>query len=242
MHNLLANICPYLPAIAASSPIYESAFGKDVDNRLAFYRVNQCEVPSVSGDVVPEYVSSFAMYRKEVIGRYSQDLAKKGASETILFKEWVNSRGVIFRFDRAALEVRVMDEQECIKSDVALGCFVRAALRGLLLAEPEFLPHDLLVEDLNSVIADGLNSKVRNPHGPTARHVCHNLFDIAQQSATQDEKAYLPIVKKRIETGNLSDAIRRDVQKKAQHTDFMDALVDVYSTLIKCLVTNQPYF
>ena len=29
------------------------------------------------------------------------------------------------------LRLRVMDEQECVRSDVALSCFVRAALRGL---------------------------------------------------------------------------------------------------------------
>jgi carboxylate-amine ligase len=242
LHNLLANICPYLPAIAASSPIYEGAFGGNIDNRLVFYKVNQREVPSVSGDVVPEYVDSFSKYYKNVIGRYSHDLKKAGATDAILFKEWVNSRGIIFRFDRSALEVRVMDEQECIKSDVALGCFVRAVLRGLMLTEPELLPHELLVSDFNSVIENGLSAEVRNPHGFTARRVCKYLFDIAWKNAQKEERKYLPLVKRRIDTGNLSDIIRKNVQKKAQHTDFNEAIVDVYSTLIKCLVTNQPYF
>jgi gamma-glutamyl:cysteine ligase YbdK (ATP-grasp superfamily) len=242
LHNLLANICPYLPAIAASSPIYEGGFGENVDNRLAFYKVNQREVPSVSGDVIPDYVSSFKMYHKNVIGRYSQDLEKAGAALTILGKEWVNSRGIIFRFDRSALEVRVMDEQECIKSDVALGCFVRATLRGLMSAEPTLTPHELLVADFNSVVTNGLNAQVLNPNGPTARHVCQHLFEVAWANAQKEEKKYLPLIKKRIENGNLSDVIRKNVQKKAQHTDFKEALADVYSMLIKSLATNQPYF
>ena len=120
MHNQLANLCAYLPAIAASSPIYEGKNGPKRDNRLSFYKVNQKEVPSITGDVIPEYVSSLSQYKREVIGRYSKDLASAGADKTLLHREWVNSRGVIFRFDRSALEVRVMDEQECIKSDVAL--------------------------------------------------------------------------------------------------------------------------
>ncbi len=33
-HNQLANLCAYLPAIAASSPIFEGKNGSDVDNRL----------------------------------------------------------------------------------------------------------------------------------------------------------------------------------------------------------------
>lgn len=242
LHNLLANICPYLPAISASSPIYEGSLHEFVDNRLAFYKVNQREVPSVSGDIVPEYVSSIDMYRKKVIGTYSRDLVNAGASKTLLFKEWVNSRGVIFRFDRSALEVRVMDEQECIKSDVALGCFIRAVLRGLILEKPEFLPHALLVNDFNSVLASGLNAQVLNPHGPTARHVCNYLYNVAWGNAGSEEKKFLPIVKKRVDQGNLSDALKTNVLKRAQHSDFMEAILTVYSKLINCLVANQPYF
>jgi gamma-glutamyl:cysteine ligase YbdK (ATP-grasp superfamily) len=242
LHNLLANICPYLPAIAASSPIYEGTFGKNIDNRLAFYKVNQREIPSVSGDVIPEYVNSFSAYHKDVIGKYSLDLQKAGAAKSLLDKEWVNSRGVIFRFDRSAIEVRVMDEQECIKSDVALGCFLRSALRGLMSTKQTLLPHELLVADFNSVVVNGLNAQVLNPKGPTARDVCRYLFEISWQNAQEEEKKYLPIIKKRIENGNLSDLIRKNLQKKAQHTTFKEAIIDLYSKLIKCLVTNQPYF
>lgn len=243
LHNFLANICPYLPAVAASSPICEGSLGGNVDNRLQFYKANQREVPSITGDVVPEYVSSFKMYHKQVIGQYSRDLAKAGADPAVLFKEWVNSRGVIFRFDRSALEVRVMDEQECIKSDVALSCFVRATLRGLLAAgKQELLPHELLVSNFNSVLANGLDANVLHPHGPTARKVCQFLYDLAWRNAEAEEKKYLPLVQKRIENGNLSEIIRENVLKKALRTDFKEATVSVYSTLIKCLAANQPYF
>jgi carboxylate-amine ligase len=241
-HNLLAGLCAYLPAISASSPIYEGAIGPNVDNRLCFYKVNQREVPSITGDVIPEPVSSFSQYRKEVIGRYSRDLAKAGARKTILFKEWVNSRGVIFRFDRSALEVRVMDEQECVKSDVALSCFVRAALRGLIAERIEPLPHQLLVSDFNSVIAKGLNAKVQHPKGETARQVCQYLFKLASENAEEDEKKYLWVVEKRIESGNLSELIRERVLKRTQKADLEESILSVYSTLIKCLADNQPYF
>jgi gamma-glutamyl:cysteine ligase YbdK (ATP-grasp superfamily) len=242
LHNLLAGLCAYLPAISASSPICEGAIGPDVDNRLYFYKVNQLEVPSVTGEVIPEPISSFDQYRKEVIRQYSQDLAKAGAGKRILFKEWVNSRGVIFRFDRKALEVRVIDEQECVKSDVALSCFIRAALRGLIAERIEPLPHQLLVRDFNSVMAKGLNAKVLHPNGETARQVCQHLFNLALENAEEDEKKYLWIVKKRIESGNLSELIRKRVSRKSQKADLEEAILSVYSTLIKCLADNQPYF
>lgn len=241
MHNLLSNLCPYLPAISASSPIYEGKLGSKVDNRLAFYKSNQKEVPSISGDIVPEYVNSIADYKKYIIGRYSDDLRKAGAADFLLDKEWVNSRGVIFRFDRSALEIRVMDEQECIKSDVALSCFVRSALRGLISSETELLSHSLLVNDFESVLASGFEARVQNPFGPTARQVCKHFYNLAWLHAEKEEKKYLPLIQKRIEEGNLSEIIRKNVMKRVQKTDFNNAVVDVYSKLIKCLVSNQPY-
>jgi gamma-glutamyl:cysteine ligase YbdK (ATP-grasp superfamily) len=242
LHNWLSELCAYVPAISAASPFYEGRGGEAVDNRLLFYQINQKQVPSITGDVVPEYTSSLKGYREEVIGRYSRELAKAGADKTLLFKEWVNSRGVIFRFDRVALELRVMDEQECIKSDVALSCFVRAVLRGLLANNEELSPHPLLVKDFNAIRAKGLNAEVTHPHGTTAKQVCQHLYYNAWANANPEEKKYLPLIQKRITEGSLSEIIRQRVTVKAQRTDFKEALIEVYSTLIKCLANNQPYF
>ena len=241
LHNQLANLCAYLPAVSASSPIYEGKAGAYVDNRLWFYKTNQAEVPSIAGDIVPEYTASFKQYREEVIGKFSRDLAGAGAGEALLLKEWVNSRGVIFRFDRAALEVRVMDEQECIKSDVALSCFIRAVLRGMMAQQAELVSHDILVSDFNSVVSDGLDAMVLHPSGKTAREVCRHFFKMASENATEDERQYLCLVKKRIEQGNLSELIRERVSRRAQKTDFAEAVRSIYSTLIKCLIDNQPF-
>lgn len=242
MHNHLANLCAYLPAIAASSPICEEKIGPNIDNRLSFYKSNQQEIPSITGAVIPEYVSSFNQYKREVIERYSKGLEDAGASSTLLHREWVNSRGVIFRFDRSALEIRVMDEQECIKSDVALSCFIRSALRGLLDTNAEHSPHTVLVNDFNAIIKDGLNAKVSSPNGSTARQVCQNYFNLSSKYAFDDEKKYLWLIKQRIEEGSLSELIRKRVQLKAQKTNIKEAIRSIYSTLIKCLCNNEPYF
>ncbi len=242
IHNYLSNLSSYLPAVAASSPIYEGKIGSEIDNRLRFYKINQKEIPAITGEVIPEYVISLSQYKHDVIEQYSQDLAKAGASKTLLYREWVNSRGVIFRFDRRALEVRVMDEQECVKSDVALSCFVRAALRGLIALKAELLPHDLLVKDYNRIVKEGLNAQVSNPHGRTARQVCQRYLNLAFEYAEEDEKKYLWIIKKRLENGNLSEIILNRVLKRAEKTDFHEAIINIYSTLIKCLSDNEPYF
>ena len=242
LNNTLANLCPCLCAISASSPICEGKMGEAVDNRLRFYWENQKEIPSVTGDIVPEYASSFGQYRKNVIGKYSKDLARAGADNLILNKEWVNSRGVIFRFDRKAIEIRIMDEQECIKSDVALSCFIRAALRGLLNQEPELLPHAVVVQDLKAVITNGLDASIHHSHGRTARRACEYYYNLAQTNASEDEKKYLSTVLRRIESGNLSEILRERVMRRSQRTSMKEAIIDIYSELTGSLTKNQPYF
>ena len=243
LYNALTNILPYLPAISASSPIYESKIGDYVDNRLHFYLMNQTEVPSITGDIVPEYVSSFEEYEKTTIRQYSEDLAKANAPRCLLNKEWLNSRGAVIRHDRKAIEIRIMDEQECVKSDVALSCFIRAALRGIWQQEEEFeyQPHDILVKNLHAVIRDGLDAFVQHPKGSTTRQVCNYLHRIAEENASSEEKKYLGIIKHRIENGNLSDLILKEVTKKVLKTDLEEAVLTVYSSLSKCLENNKVY-
>jgi carboxylate-amine ligase len=241
LNNVLAVLCAYLPAVATSSPIYEGRIGENVDNRLFFYMTNQREVPSIVGDVVPEYLSSLKQYR-EIIRKYTLDLTKVGAQKCLLNKDWINSRGVILRFDRKAFEVRVMDEQECIKSDVALSCFIRACARGLLRESNETMSHETLVKDFKSIIKAGLNAKVMHPQGQTARQVCSQLYETAWKNASNEEKEYLSIIKKRIENGNLSEIIHERVRKRAQKTDLREAIRDVYLSLTNSLRDNQPYF
>jgi len=241
LHNALANLLPYVPAISASSPVYESKISEYIDSRLHFYRINQKEIPSITGNIIPEYINSFKEYRQITINKYTEELQKLNASEGLLNKEWLNSRGAVFRFDRKAIEIRIMDEQECIKADVALSCFIRAGLRGMLSQRVPYLPREALIEDLNSVIRDGLEAKVQHPMGPTARDVCRYYFRIALENASVEEKTYLPIVSKRIEEGSLSGLIRRDVLKKAQKTDLREAILSVYLRLVENLTENEVY-
>lgn len=243
-HNIMANIVPYIPAITAASPIYEEKFGDYVDNRLYFYRNNQNEIPSLVGDVIPDYVSTTEEYVETVIGRYSNELARANAEKCITNVEWINSRGIVFRFDRHAIEIRLIDEQECIRSDVAISCLVRAAMRGLLREEnqAQLLPHELLVKDFNSVVKRGLDAKVQHPKGPTSRDVCRYLLELASNNALDEEKAYLVTVRRRIEEGNLSETIAKNVKRKSQKAGIHEAIVTTYLDLVRSLEENKPYF
>jgi hypothetical protein len=74
---------------------------------------------------------------------------------------------------------------------------------------------EVLVKDLNSVIAKGLEADIGPTDGRTAPKVCQHLFQVAQENASKAEKKYLPIVKRRIDSGSLSERIHERVEKKA---------------------------
>jgi hypothetical protein len=91
-------------------------------------------------------------------------------------------------------------------------------------------------------VARGLNAKVHHPKGKIARDVCRHFFKIAWENSLKEERKYLPLIEKRIQQGNLSEIIRERVSRKSQRTDLREAIVAVYSSLIKSLIDNQPYF
>ncbi len=241
LHNAIVNLLPYLSAIAASSPIYESKVGRYIDNRLHFYSLNQKEIPSITGDVIPEYVESFEEYHINVISRYSGDLRSANAPACLLNKEWMNSRGAVFRFDRSAIEIRVMDEQECVKVDVAFSCFIRCVLRAWLADEVNLCPHEELVRDLWSIVANGLRAKVSHPNASTARDVCFGFLETAEAAGTAEERGYLDIVERRIREGSLADLILRDLLGSVGIRNFDNAVFEIYTRLAKCLHDNIPY-
>ena len=246
IYNRIAEILPYVPAISAASPVYGCNFGESVDNRLHYYAINQSNIPSITGDIIPEYINSFEEYRNLTIRKYSTDLMEANAPKYMIGKEWINSRGAIIRFDRRAIEIRVMDEQECIKSDVALSCFIRSILRWLTQPHEErieygAIPHRTLVENLNAIIKKGLDARIMHPKYNTARDMCRYLYRNAYEHALEDEKKYLYIVKKRIEDGSLSEAVSGHVKRRMQHTSLKEAIIDVYSELSESLKKNAVY-
>ena len=46
----------------------------------------------------------------------------------VLQHEFLNSRGAIARFDRSAIEIRVLDVQECPQADTAIAALMAAVL------------------------------------------------------------------------------------------------------------------
>jgi len=129
LHAATRALLPLLPALAAASPFVEGRHDGRLDVRVDVYRDNARRVPSVTGPVIPEPVFTRAGYERLLEGIYA-DLAPLDPAGT-LRHEWVNARGAIARFDRMALEIRLLDVQECPRADLAIAALVSRVLRGL---------------------------------------------------------------------------------------------------------------
>ncbi|MEQ8767131.1 MAG: glutamate-cysteine ligase family protein, partial [Planctomycetota bacterium] len=107
LHAAIRVLLPILPALTASTPVFDGRLTERKDNRLAFYSRNARRVPSVTGRVVPEPVDSPESYERDILQRIYRDLAPHDPEGT-LRHEWANARGAIARFERGAIEIRIL--------------------------------------------------------------------------------------------------------------------------------------
>jgi gamma-glutamyl:cysteine ligase YbdK (ATP-grasp superfamily) len=220
LHNRIRPLLPYFVAVSAASPFVEGTKTTTMDNRLLFYRKNQEKIPLICNDLIPEKLTSVSEYHaiQETI---CQSLRQEGAE--ILCREWVNSRGVIIRFSRSCLEIKAIDEQECLHSDMAITAFVLALLRSkdLCLEEDQAQLLELMEEAITYGVARLQPELMR-------------LYDMAERNATRDELRYLPLIKRRIERGSLAEILSRKAKNMAN-------LHPLLRDLEYCLRHNIPY-
>jgi carboxylate-amine ligase len=130
LHAAIRLILPIIPALTASSPLMDGVLTGLKDNRLEVYRHNQHKIPSLTGRVVPEVIHSIDEYHEKILQRIYKDIAPWDYDD-ILQGEWLNSRGAIARFDRNAIEIRVIDIQESPAADIAFIALIAEIVKAL---------------------------------------------------------------------------------------------------------------
>ena len=221
MFNKIRSLIPYLVAVSASSPMVEGKLTSYMDNRLVYYRKNQAAIPDICHDILPERLEKVEDYVQINRKIYSQ--LKRREAE-ILCREWVNSRGVIVRFTRKCLEVKAIDEQECLHSDMAFSAFLLALLRS-----------DLSLEEDESALSEMLEKAMRQGVAGM-RPELEKLFAAAEKSATAEEKRYLPLIAKRIEQGSLAEIMADKLKSDAR-----GGIEPIMQQMQWCLKENRPY-
>ncbi|HEY9145676.1 MAG TPA: glutamate-cysteine ligase family protein [Thiobacillus sp.] len=159
LHAAVRLLLPILPALAASSPIADGAPSGYLDTRMAAYSTAVARVPSVIGQVIPDTIASRADYEAQVLAPMYRDISPLDP-EGVLRHEWLNARGAIPRFERNAIEIRVIDVQECPQADLAIAAVATAVIRALYdgqwspLATQQALGTDALANILHACVRD----------------------------------------------------------------------------------------
>ncbi len=235
LHAAIRIILPIIPALSASSPILDGKLTGFHDTRLEYYRKNQNRIPSICGGVIPERVYNEEAYSHEIFDVIRNDI-RPYDPDGILKKYFLNSRGAIARFDRGAIEIRIIDIQECPQADLAVLELIIVAVRHFSSLENVSLRdwhQDRLREILLNVIREGESCKINDDAyvslfglkaGATA-------MDCWRTIASRYPLFFKDTVKFILEEGSLSSRIIRRLGSNFSENE----LHSVYQELALCL-------
>jgi glutamate---cysteine ligase / carboxylate-amine ligase len=251
LHAAIRLLLPILPALSASSPLVEGRYSGFCDTRLEVYRQNQARIPAIAGSVIPEAVFSQADYQAQILDRAYRDIAPYDP-EGVLQDEFLNSRGAIARFSRGAIEIRLLDIQECPQADLALLQVVVAVLQQLVaerwasFKNQKTWHHEELAEIFLEVIQHGMDTLITNA-------AFLHLFGISQTICTarglwqhlwqevRENQPLAPEVAAVMEVllgqGNLSERITAALGSDPDAS----AIVRVYRRLSDCLAAGTLF-
>lgn len=248
LHAAVRVILPLLPGLCASSPILDGKITGFKDTRLEYYKTNQKEIPEMTGLVIPERVFTKTDYYSTIFEPIKNAI-KKYDTNNILDHHFLNSRGAIARFDRNAIEIRLVDIQECPKADVAICVLIIEVLKLLvegktvnLKKQEKWLKQDLFAI-LNAIIKDGELYNISNLEylevfdlntTTSVKNVWKHLYGLVKENITTDYQNALEII---FTHGTLSTriitALSKDVTVKNIET--------VYNQLAMCLEENKLF-
>jgi gamma-glutamyl:cysteine ligase YbdK (ATP-grasp superfamily) len=248
LHAAIRLLLPILPALAASSPIKDGRVTGLVDSRLDVYRSNSRSVPSIAGRVVPEPVFTRAEYEHNILAPIYRDI-RPHDPEGVLQHEWLNARGAIARFTRGAIEIRVLDVQECPAADTAICAAIVGILKALIAerfadrAAQRRADTRMLEQILLATIRDGEKATIDQTEyldlfgaaaaGPcTAGHLLRKLVEAAELEAS-----WLPALSVILDRGPLA----RRILGALGDDHSRDRQAAVYRGLCDCLATGHMF-
>ncbi len=251
LHAAIRLVLPILPALAASSPYVDGKASGLLDTRLDVYRHNARRIPSVTGRVIPEAVFRRRDYELLLEGIY-RDLAPLDP-DAILQHEWINARGCIARFDRMALEIRLIDVQECPRMDIAIAQAAIAAVQALVeetwvsFEEQKAWHERELEEILLSTIADADHATIDNPRFQRA-------FGLDAHRPIRADEIWTHLVESQVEQrpehASAGPALRvilnegclaRRLVQAAGADPSLERLREVYTELADCLAQGRSF-
>lgn len=248
LHAAIRVVLPLIPGLCASSPILEGKNTGFKDARLEYYKTNQKEIPELTGLVIPERVFTKVDYYATIFEPIKKAI-KPHDTNNILDHHFLNSRGAIARFDRNAIEIRLVDIQESPKADMAICVLIIEVLKLLvnkklapIQQQKKWLKQELF-NVLNPIIKDAENYHISNldylnlfliHETVSVKNLWKHLYGLAKDQIHETHHESIETI---LNEGTLATRIL-----KAVGTDFTEAKIkNVYSRLADCLQKNTVF-
>lgn len=246
LHAAIRLLLPIIPGLSASSPIFEAKDTGFKDARMREYKTNQKEIPHMTGKVIPERVFNKKDYQQKIFDPINRAI-KPFDTENILDHHFLNSRGAIARFDRGAIEIRVIDIQECPAADIAIAVLIVEVLKLLVseelvsLADQKTWHEDALFAIFDRVIEEGEEAYVENASYLEAfdlnkrcrvKEIWKKLYKRVKSEIPEEHRQGIEFI---LDNGSLSTRILKDLQ--GNFTE--EAILNTYRKLGDCLAENQ---
>jgi gamma-glutamyl:cysteine ligase YbdK (ATP-grasp superfamily) len=248
LHAAIRLVLPLLPALAASSPIAEGVPSGLLDFRLDAYSRNCSITPRVAGCLIPETVETRAEYDAKILRPMYAEIARFDPDRVLQY-EWLNSRGAIARFDRCAIEIRVIDVQECPHVDLAIAAATAAVVKSLYderyapLDEQQAIGIDVLHDVLLASIRDADDAVVDDIdylHAlgmPQSRCIAGDIWASLLRDVDGTDAWWQPTVDVILREGPLARRVLRALDGDASR----GRIAGVYRTLCQCLEDGRMF-
>lgn len=248
LHAAVRIILPLIPGLCASSPILEGKNTYFKDSRLEYYKTNQKEIPEMTGFVIPEPVFSKKEYHTTIFEPIKKAIEAFDTNH-ILDHHFLNSRGAIARFDRNAIEIRLVDIQECPKADIAICVLIIEVLKHIvdenlasLNDQKQWGAKDLL-DILNPIIKEAETLEISKNsylnlfglnHSSIVSNVWKHLYHLVKQKIAPTHHHAIEII---LNKGTLATRILNAI-----NDDYSKAHIrNVYNQLADCLQENTLF-
>lgn len=251
LHAAVRAVLPIVPALTAASPYAAGRAAGPLDYRLEAYRTNADAVPELNGEMIPDPIAGRDEYEQRILAPLYRAIAPHDPDKA-LQHDWLNARAAIPRFDRSALEIRVIDVQECPAMDVGLAAAITDLIE--LLYEERFraallatqLPTHRLAKLFLACVHDADRARVDDPdylgifgvsRDCTASDLWSRIAEMLDRRDARHRNVWSAPLDFALTRGPLARRLLRAVGPRPNRP----ALHELYTALCDALTAGKPF-
>ncbi|MBM3176726.1 MAG: hypothetical protein FJZ78_01850 [Bacteroidetes bacterium] len=251
LHAAARIILPIVPALTASSPVFEGMRTGLRSNSWKNFIDRYSKFPDLQAGEIPEPVFSEKKYEETILDPIRKMVASKGLGE-VLSAEVINARAVTADFKSKEIVIQSTESQECPAAQMAVSRLIMEAIRAM--ANEQWVTHEQQMRAVTSNLAGliiesaegGMGAEVFSSEylsffgmddTKTIREVWRHIFETLSLNPEKPLARYEQELSVILQQGSLSDRVLTVLGENPQQ----DQVLSVYKNLCDCLNQNRLF-